>query len=44
MKALNVAERQLVEVAKALSARAEIIMDEPTSTLTLRRPGNCSRS
>jgi rhamnose transport system ATP-binding protein len=36
MKALNVAERQLVEVAKALSARAEIlIMDEPTSALTL---------
>lgn len=37
MKMLTVAERQLVEVAKALSLRARVlIMDEPTSALTLQ--------
>ena len=36
MKTLTVAERQLVEVAKALSLRARVlIMDEPTSALTV---------
>lgn len=35
VKALSVAERQLVEIAKALSVDAKIIaMDEPTSALT----------
>ncbi|MDK2858224.1 MAG: rhamnose transport system ATP-binding protein [Verrucomicrobiota bacterium] len=35
MKALSVAQQQIVEIAKALSANAEvIIMDEPTSSLT----------
>src|SRR6266581_2592030 len=34
--ALSLAQRQLVEIAKALSPGAEIvIMDEPTSSLTL---------
>ena len=37
--ALSLAQRQLVEIAKALSLGAEIvIMDEPTSSLTLTEP------
>lgn len=37
MKSLSVAERQLVEIAKALSFNSKIlIMDEPTSALTLQ--------
>jgi ribose transport system ATP-binding protein len=36
VKRLSVAQRQMVEIAKALSQRAKIIvMDEPTSALTL---------
>lgn len=37
IKDLGVAQRQMVEVAKALSANAKVlIMDEPTATLTTR--------
>ncbi len=37
MKFLNVAERQLIEIAKALSLHSKIlIMDEPTSALTIQ--------
>jgi len=37
VKELGVAQRQMVEVAKALSMNAKVlIMDEPTATLTTR--------
>jgi ribose transport system ATP-binding protein len=43
--ALSLAQRQLVEIAKALSLGAEIvIMDEPTSSLTLTETNACSGS
>ena len=42
--ALSLAQRQLVEIAKALSLGAEIvIMDEPTSSLTLDRDQSSAR-
>ena len=40
VKSLSVAQQQMVEIAKALSLRAEIlIMDEPTSSLTESETG-----
>ena len=40
LSALSIAQRQLVEIARALSAGARvIIMDEPTSSLTLSETG-----
>ena len=45
VEGLSIAQRQLVEIAKALSIDARvIIMDEPTSSLTLRKPNGCCRS
>jgi ABC-type sugar transport system ATPase subunit len=38
---LSIAERQLVEIAKALSLRAQVVvMDEPTSSLSLAEVGH----
>ena len=43
VKQLIVAEKQLVEIAKALARRARLlIMDEPTATLTPARSNGCS--
>ena len=42
---LGFAQRQLVEIVKAVSRGAEVlIMDEPTSSLTVRRRRRCSGS
>ena len=41
VKTLGIAEKQLVEIVKALSVNAEIlIMDEPTSALTIEEVGD----
>ena len=41
---LSIAQQQLVEIAKALSLKARVlIMDEPTSSLTLGRDGKAAR-
>ena len=44
VRTLSIAEQQLVEIAKAISWNAEVlIMDEPTSALTLNRPREKTR-
>jgi ABC-type sugar transport system ATPase subunit len=41
---LGIAARQLVEIARALSCRAfVIVLDEPTSALSFREATDCSR-
>ena len=42
---LSIAQQQMVEIAKALSLEAQIlIMDEPTSSLTLTETAACLKS
>ena len=42
---LSIAQQQLLEIAKALSFDARlVIMDEPTSSLTLTETSRCARS
>lgn len=45
MKTMSVAQRQMVEIAKAVSYNAKVIvLDEPTSSLTDNEVENCFQS